>query len=72
MGYAVLEKKFYRLAQLGHLGAMVGWDQHVMMPPKGNEARRRAMAELSVIKTESLQQFVRHRFYLIPERIKIK
>ena len=55
MGYAVLEKKFYRLAQLGHLGAMVGWDQHVMMPPKGNEARSRAMAELSVIKTEILQ-----------------
>lgn len=55
MTYALLEKTFYRLAQLNHLSSMVSWDQHVMMPPKGNEARSRAMAELSVIRTEILQ-----------------
>ena len=55
MTYAALEKTFYRLAQLGHLSAMASWDQHVMMPPKGNEARSRAMAELSVLSTEILQ-----------------
>lgn len=55
MGYEVLEKTFYRLAQLNHLSSMASWDQHVMMPPKGNEARSRAMAELSVIQTEILQ-----------------
>ena len=55
MSYAALEKTFYRLAQLNHLSSMVSWDQHVMMPPKGNEARSRAMAELSVIRTEILQ-----------------
>ena len=56
MSYQQLEKTFYRLAQLDHANAMLGWDQQVMMPPKGNDARGRAMAELSVIATEILQQ----------------
>ena len=56
MSYQQLEKTFYRLAQLDHASAMLGWDQQVMMPPKGNDARGRAMAELSVIATEILQQ----------------
>ena len=34
MSYRILEKTFYRLAQLDHAVAMLGWDQQVMMPPK--------------------------------------
>ncbi len=55
MSYASLEKTFYRLAQLDHAGSMLGWDQQVMMPPKSNEARGRAMAELEVFATEIIQ-----------------
>ena len=55
MSYQSLEKTFYRLAQLDHAVAMLGWDQQVMMPPGGNEARGRALAELQVISTEILQ-----------------
>ncbi len=55
MSYQRLEKTFYRLAQLDHAVAMLGWDQQVMMPPKGNEARGRALAELQVLSTEIMQ-----------------
>lgn len=55
MSYSILEKTFHRLAQLGHAEAMLSWDQHVMMPPKGNAARSKAMAELTVLRTEILQ-----------------
>ncbi|MDX1473804.1 MAG: carboxypeptidase M32 [Reinekea sp.] len=56
MSYETLTKTFYRLAQLEHAGSMLGWDQQVMMPPKSNEARGRAMAELQVLATELIQQ----------------
>lgn len=56
MSYQKLTKTFHRLAQLEHAGAMLGWDQQVMMPPKGNEARGEALAELSVLATEIIQQ----------------
>ena len=55
MSYQSLEKTFYRLAQLDHAVAMLSWDQQVMMPPKGNEARGRALAELQVLSTEIMQ-----------------
>ncbi len=55
MSYQQLEKTFYRLAQLNHAAAMLGWDQQVMMPPKSNQARGRALAELHVLSTEILQ-----------------
>ena len=55
MSYASLEKTFYRLAQLDHAGSILGWDQQVMMPPKSNDARGRAMAELEVFATEMIQ-----------------
>ncbi|TXR54666.1 carboxypeptidase M32 [Reinekea thalattae] len=55
MSYDSLEKTFYRLAQLDHANAMLGWDQQVMMPAKGNEARGRALAEIAVIQAEILQ-----------------
>ncbi|MFO0124719.1 MAG: carboxypeptidase M32, partial [Betaproteobacteria bacterium] len=35
-----------RLHHLGHLGSIAGWDQAANMPPKGNEARAAALAEL--------------------------
>lgn len=55
MSYATLEQTFYRLSQLSHAESMLGWDQRVMMPPKGNAARSRALAELGVFRTEILQ-----------------
>jgi len=55
MSYLALEKTFYRLAQLDHAGAILGWDQQVMMPSGGNDARGRALAELDVLTTEILQ-----------------
>ncbi|WP_320827714.1 carboxypeptidase M32 [Reinekea sp.] len=55
MSYQLLSKTFYRLAQLDHANAMLSWDQQVMMPPKSNKARGRAMAELSVLGAEILQ-----------------
>ena len=36
-----------RLHHLGHLGSIASWDRAANMPPKGNEARARAMAELA-------------------------
>lgn len=35
-----------RLHNFQHLQALAGWDQAAMMPPKGNEARANAMAEM--------------------------
>ncbi len=55
MSYQILENTFYRLAQLNHAGAILGWDQQVMMPPRGNEARGRAMAELQVLSSDIMQ-----------------
>ena len=55
MSYELLSKTFYRLAQLGHANALLGWDQQVMMPPKANQARGLALAELSVMSAEILQ-----------------
>ena len=55
MSYQSLENTFYRLAQLSHAEAMLSWDQHVMMPPRGNGARSRALAELGVMRSEILQ-----------------
>jgi len=40
---------FTRLHHLSHLGAIAGWDQAAMMPPKGNAARGAALAELAVL-----------------------
>ena len=47
--YADLESRFQRLHRLEHLGAIAGWDQAANMPPKGNEARAAAMAELETL-----------------------
>jgi carboxypeptidase Taq len=47
--YDALVAHFTRLHHLGHLGAIVGWDRAANMPPKGNEARSSAMAELAAL-----------------------
>jgi carboxypeptidase Taq len=47
--YDALAAHFTRLHHLGHLGAIVGWDRAANMPPKGNEARSAAMAELATL-----------------------
>lgn len=55
MSYKALEKTFHRLAQLQHAEAMLYWDGQVMMPPGGSGARSKALAELTVMRTEILQ-----------------
>src|SRR5262245_26762107 len=38
-----------RIHRYNHLAAMIGWDRNAMMPPKGDEARAAAAAELSAL-----------------------
>jgi carboxypeptidase Taq len=52
--YTALTSTFTRLHHLSHLGAIAGWDQAAMMPPKGNEARAAALAELQVLLHQSI------------------
>ncbi len=52
--YTALTASFTRLHHLSHLGAIAGWDQAAMMPPKGNEARAAALAELQVLLHQTL------------------
>ncbi|WP_199052451.1 carboxypeptidase M32 [Aquitalea sp. ASV15] len=47
--YPSLVASFTRLYRYEHLSAMVSWDQATMMPPKGNDARAAAQAELDVL-----------------------
>jgi carboxypeptidase Taq len=47
--YAELTRIHTRLYRYHHLSAIVGWDRNAMMPPKGNEARAAAEAELSAL-----------------------
>lgn len=44
--YDELTRIWTQLHHFGHLRAIAGWDQAAMMPPKGNEARANAMAEM--------------------------
>jgi carboxypeptidase Taq len=52
--HAQLEQIFTRLYRYQHLMAMAGWDRSTMMPPKGNEARAKALAELDVLMHRTL------------------
>ncbi len=45
--YDQLAASYERIHHFQHLEAIVGWDQAANMPPKGNEARAAAMAELA-------------------------
>ena len=44
--YAELARLQLRLHRFQHLESMLSWDRAAMMPPKGNEARAAAVAEL--------------------------
>jgi carboxypeptidase Taq len=48
-GYGELTRVYTRLYRYAHISAIVGWDRNTMMPPKGNEARAAAEAELSAL-----------------------
>ena len=52
--YGALCATFTRLYRYQHLGAIVGWDQAAMMPPRGNTARGAALAELDVLMHQTL------------------
>ena len=52
--YTALTTTFTRHYRYAHLGALAGWDQAAMMPPKGNEARGAALAELQVLMHNTL------------------
>src|SRR5260221_6093546 len=47
--YADLCRVYSRIYRYNHLAAIVGWDRNAMMPPKGNEARAAAEAELNAL-----------------------
>ena len=47
--YDDLAAHFTRLHRYAHLGSIVSWDRAANMPPKGNEARAEAMAELAAL-----------------------
>ena len=47
--YQELCRVYSRIYRYNHLAAIVGWDRNAMMPPKGNEARAAAEAELNTL-----------------------
>ena len=47
--YEILSKTWTRMHNLSHLQSIAGWDQAANMPPKGNEARAAAMAEMAAL-----------------------
>ncbi|MGE0762676.1 MAG: carboxypeptidase M32 [Bdellovibrionales bacterium] len=50
--YQTVEKYFRRISRLAHLRAMAGWDEAVMMPKGGGEARAMAVSELALLNVE--------------------
>jgi carboxypeptidase Taq len=47
--YDALSSTWTRLHRFGHLQSLAGWDQAANMPPKGNEARAAALAEMAAL-----------------------
>ena len=47
--YDDLAATWTRLHHFGHLQSIAGWDQAANMPPKGNEARAAALAEMAAL-----------------------
>jgi carboxypeptidase Taq len=47
--YDTLARTWSRLYRLGHLQCIAQWDQATHMPPKGNAARGRALAEIATV-----------------------
>lgn len=52
--YVKLEKIFSRLHSLDHATSILGWDESVMMPSHSGEARAQVLAELKVLRHETL------------------
>ena len=46
VAYDELQRNWTRLHHFGHLQSIASWDRAAMMPPKGNDARAAAMAEM--------------------------
>ena len=49
MSYRQLSDHYRRIAHLGHVGAIIGWDEAVMMSARGGESRAEAQATLDVL-----------------------
>ncbi|MDE2368344.1 MAG: carboxypeptidase M32 [Burkholderiales bacterium] len=47
--YDALTRAWTRMHHLGHLEAIANWDRAANMPPKGNEARAAALAEVATL-----------------------
>jgi carboxypeptidase Taq len=47
--YDELTRAYTRIHRYNHVAAILGWDRNAMMPPKGNEARAAAEAELAAL-----------------------
>jgi carboxypeptidase Taq len=47
--YDLLAADNLRLHHFAHLGSITRWDQETQMPPKGNDARGAALAELAAL-----------------------
>ena len=47
--YEALASTWTRLHHLQHLQSIAGWDHAANMPPKGNEARAAALAEMAAL-----------------------
>ena len=47
--YSELCRIWQRLYHYSHAASIIGWDRNAMMPPKGNEARAAAEAELQAL-----------------------
>ncbi len=47
--YEALTRTWTRLHHLSHLQSIAGWDQAANMPPRGNEARAAALAEMAAL-----------------------
>ena len=52
--YNQLQDYFQRLSRIQHAITFLQWDQHVMMPPGGNESRAKSIAELTSMYHELL------------------
>ncbi len=50
--YHALHQHQARIGHLGHVAAILGWDEAVMMPSGGGEARAEAMAALRLVMHE--------------------
>jgi carboxypeptidase Taq len=54
MSYAKLTERFQQAYRLDHAMTFLSWDQMVMMPEQGNEARSSSIAELASLKHKLL------------------